>query len=46
MVYAIIFEKKKFLSQKSKKKRRKMDDPSKYKMENAVKKRRKIKLGK
>ena len=42
MDYAIIFEKKNFLSLKSKKRRRKNEETSKYKTENAVKKRRKI----
>ena len=46
MVYAIIFEKKNFLSLKSKKKRRKKEESSKYKTENAVKKGREISLGK
>ena len=46
MVYAIIFEEKNFLSLKSKKKGRKKEESPKYKTENAVKKRRKISLGK
>ena len=46
MVYAIVFEKKKFFKLKVKKKRPKKEESSKYKTENAVKKRRKISLGK
>ena len=46
MVYASIFEKKNFLSSKTKKKRRKKEESSKYKTENAVKKGREISLGK
>ena len=46
MVYAIIFEKKNFFSKRQKIKRRKKEEFSKYKTENAVKKRRKISLGK
>ena len=40
MVYAIIFEKKIFEAKSPKKKRRKKEESSKYKTENAVKKRR------
>ena len=46
MVYAIIFEKKIFEAKRQKKKRRKKEESSKYKTENAVKKGRKISLGK
>ena len=46
MVYAIILEKKIFEAKSQKKKRRKKEESSKYKTINAVKKRRKISLGK
>ena len=42
MVYASIFDKKKFFKLKVKKKGREKEESSKYKTENAVKKRRKI----
>ena len=46
MLYAIIFEKKFFEAKSQTKMRRKKEESSKYKTENAVKKGREISLGK